>query len=272
MILQETIQTEANIFSRVRVTSSGYNIDRDRWEIAYNIERIALISGTILSSQRRTVIIQNTQENGTALTEWFSSFDGQDSFLEQSLAKAVEHSNLVVWVDETDNVLSQPNATDALLWQPNQQLWPGQRRYYPQIDPVVYDILVPHLSLEIYPPLTVGLHAVSANQTLPGDPPLVGLPAWQPWNGGTGPLYQVGQEVNHNGSNWRNRRANNFNEPSTTNQGGWLKISGTPYEWYAVGNEGYPLDFQVLYQGVLKNSILNNNFYDPTVGVAWINV
>ena len=49
-----------------------------------------------------------------------------------------------------------------------------------------------------------------------------GYPSWQPWTTGlNGDLYQVGDRVNHNGSDWEANTGNNHWEPSVF---GWTQL------------------------------------------------
>ena len=61
------------------------------------------------------------------------------------------------------------------------------------------------------------------NLTVPAEPEVpAGLPAWTPWTSGlNGDLYQVGDEVSHNGSDWRATTGNNYWEPGVF---GWVAI------------------------------------------------
>jgi hypothetical protein len=49
-----------------------------------------------------------------------------------------------------------------------------------------------------------------------------GLPAWTTWTGLNEDLYQVGDEVSHNGSNWRATLGNNYWTPGSGT--GWVAI------------------------------------------------
>jgi hypothetical protein len=86
------------------------------------------------------------------------------------------------------------------------------------------------------------------------------LPNWQPFP----QVYNVNDEVTHNNEDWRNRRANNTFEPGT-NDAGWLRISNTPYNWYYLGSEGFPINWIVIHNGFTWMNNLDNNFYEPGV-------
>ena len=59
--------------------------------------------------------------------------------------------------------------------------------------------------------------------SVPVEPEVsAGLPTWTPWTTGlNGDLYQVGNEVSHNGSDWRATTGNNYWEPGVF---GWVAI------------------------------------------------
>ena len=49
-------------------------------------------------------------------------------------------------------------------------------------------------------------------------------PAWVPWNGHNETLYQIGDRVKHNGSNWESVVGNNHWEPGVVGSNIWLQI------------------------------------------------
>lgn len=90
-----------------------------------------------------------------------------------------------------------------------------------------------------------------------------------PWD--IGALYQVGDEVSHNGEDWRNRRGNNAANTPGTNASGWLQISNTPAPWYFLGNEGYPTPWQVTHNSRLWSNPSAGNFWEPGVAL-WLDI
>jgi len=60
------------------------------------------------------------------------------------------------------------------------------------------------------------------DMSAPVDPP-AGLPAWTPWTSGLNDdLYQVGDQVTHNGSDWEATLGNNYWTPGSGT--GWVQI------------------------------------------------
>jgi hypothetical protein len=77
-------------------------------------------------------------------------------------------------------------------------------------------------------------------------------------------------ECSHAGQDWRTRRDNNVWQPGT-GDGGWMRISNLPAPWLHVGNEGYPLGWQVTHNGRLWQSAAAGNFWQPGVAL-WTDI
>jgi hypothetical protein len=74
----------------------------------------------------------------------------------------------------------------------------------------------------------------------------------------------------HVGKTWQTRRNLNTWEPGSASSG-WLQISGIPAPWYHVGNEGYPVDWQVTHNGATWENPTEGEFREPgTPGASWI--
>jgi hypothetical protein len=73
-------------------------------------------------------------------------------------------------------------------------------------------------------------------------------------------------ETDHAGQSWRTRRNNNVWTPGTSDSG-WMRVSNLPAPWVHVGNEGYPLGWQVTHNGHLWQASANNVFWEPGVAL-----
>jgi hypothetical protein len=78
------------------------------------------------------------------------------------------------------------------------------------------------------------------------------------------------EQCTHLGFTWQTRRNLNTWEPGGSDSG-WLKISHLPAAWIHVGNEGYPLNWEVTHTGRLWRSPTNNNFWEP-IAPQWTNI
>ena len=213
------VQTAPNILTKINIKFTGLNIVRDRWEIVYNLSRTDLIgANTFASPQDKTIVVLADD-----LTEWFASWSGKDTLIEQSFAKVIERENLVVW-DGTviDDIENNPDAATPVEWSsligqlvapPNQVIHEGY----------VYSVVQAHTAAAQWPP-----NIVPALFALIGPVDNGGgneLPAWQPWPG-SGPTYGIGAQVSHNGLCWESANANNTWEPGAAGVGDdiWFQI------------------------------------------------
>jgi hypothetical protein len=99
-----------------------------------------------------------------------------------------------------------------------------------------------------------------------------GVEVWTQPTGGDGkyPLIDtatgLAYRVLHLGQTWENRRTLNTSEPSTSGSG-WMQVSNLPAPWYFLGNEGYPLNWEVRHNGRLWRSTSAGNFWEPGVAL-----
>jgi hypothetical protein len=78
------------------------------------------------------------------------------------------------------------------------------------------------------------------------------------------------ESCTHLGFTWQTRRNLNTWEPGGSDSG-WLKISNLPAPWIHVGNEGYPLNWEVTHVGRLWRAASNNLFWEPGV-FGWTDI
>ena len=130
---------------------------------------------------------------------------------------------------------------NVLLDFPNRQA----ERYFPHPDNAIVDangmhyaaIITQHYDRALVKPyldqLQAGLHlheiteseywqAFTDNPLPPLPDPEDEFPAWQPWDGNNANLYQIGDQVSHNGKNWVATVGNNNWEPGVF---GWDEIT-----------------------------------------------
>jgi hypothetical protein len=77
-------------------------------------------------------------------------------------------------------------------------------------------------------------------------------------------------EATHAGQTWRTRRNNNTWTPGTSDSG-WMRISNLPAPWIHVGNEGYPLGWEVTHNGRRWQAGSANLFWEPGV-FGWTDI
>jgi hypothetical protein len=100
--------------------------------------------------------------------------------------------------------------------------------------------------------------------------PTGGIPVWQPWDGHNASLYQVGQEVEHNGSYWKSTTPNNHWEPGVF---GWQQTGEVPeptvpdwQPWTSGLNEDlYQIGDEVMHNGQHWRATLGDNHWEPGV-------
>jgi hypothetical protein len=78
------------------------------------------------------------------------------------------------------------------------------------------------------------------------------------------------ERCTHVGKTWETRRNLNTWEPGTSDSG-WMQISSRPAPWIHVGNEGYPLAWEVTHTGRLWRSPSANNFWEP-IAPQWTDI
>lgn len=74
----------------------------------------------------------------------------------------------------------------------------------------------------------------------------------------------------HNGETWESRRNTNTWEPPASpadTDRGWLQVSNTPAPWVHIGNEGYPVGWQVTHNGKLWQNPTEGTFWEPGVAI-----
>jgi hypothetical protein len=124
------------------------------------------------------------------------------------------------------------------------------------------------------PPVTANAGSIHVCNHEAGEPCVVAdswtvaiptAPSAEAWAAGTNYL-AGGEERAHAGQAWRNRRANNTQQLAPgTNGSGWLRISNLPAPWYNLGNEGYPVSWEVTHNGKLWRAGSDNLFWEPGV-------
>ena len=249
------ITTAPNILTTIEVPFTGYNVQRERWEITYSISKTNLIEGITSSVvSNRIISILDTD-----LTDFVASWSTVEELTDASFAKVIEREQIVEW-DGTliDGIENDPDAAIPVEWSEliGQLVAPPNKVIHNE---VVYDVLTPHTVQAQFAPPIATLYSVSPEQPN-------GRPAWE-----QGTYADVGVEVTHGGKVWSNRRANNNQgfAPGTTGSG-WMEIQedGTlEGDWYNLGSEGYPINYKAHHNGQCWLNPNDNTHWEPGVAV-----
>lgn len=275
-----TIVTGINKQSTISLQSLRFDYAALRVLIDYKIINQSIEPPQDLSEKAFQLILQDAPApvdgDGVAIgppitdySDFGSEITGSDQMSVLAKEKAVAHAQIigvfVEYVDPTDDSWTgvvAPPAEDVIAFSDRVGAFVAKGLLL-SFNSVVYRVFQPHVAAnEFNPELTLGVLFKIVPSSTGG-----GLPAWLPFP--QGPLYAIGDEVFHTGEDWRSRRANNVSEPGTA-AAGWLRISGVPYEWFSIGNEGYPIGWIVLQNGNTYLNNLDNNFWDPNTGFGWV--
>jgi hypothetical protein len=248
------------------------NYVANRWEVKYSILNENIEPQSTINTIERTAIIRNipaqVDEEGVEISPADNQLDEfRDQIVsaglldEASEQEAINHAETIgIFVEYVD---------------PTEDAWDEEIPEAPpeeETDPWVEGVFVALGMVRTYEGESYRVrqpHTTQANWTPDVTPAL-----WKllPQSGGSGldlwlagTNYLVGgEEVEHNGEQWRNRRANNTQQLAPgVNQSGWMQISNTPAPWYGLGNEGYPAGWQVTLSGTTYESNIDNNFWQP---------
>lgn len=140
------ITTAPNILTTIEVPLSGYNVQRERWEISYSISKTNLIEGITSSVvSNRIISILDTD-----LTDFVASWSTIEELTDASFAKVIEREGIVEW-DGTliDDIENDPEAETIEPWIPNQLVAPPNRRSY---NGKVYAVVQAHTTLANWTP------------------------------------------------------------------------------------------------------------------------
>jgi hypothetical protein len=266
-----TRTTGQNIITTLTVTRRQ---DRgNRWEIYYRLtkeqaeprqlietlpERVTFIQNVPaqFDDSDPPVEIQPAEPNYSLFNELIDSYEALVANAEQ---KAVEHAEetgvFTEYVDNTDDLLVEEGVSEGEVikeWVVGEQVAVGFKRSFEGSN---YVCRQKHTTQADWTPDVTPALWLALPETGGG-----GLPLWQAG------IYQFGDEVEHEGENWRNRRANNTQGFAPGTQGsGWMQISNTPAPWYNLGSEGYPINWEVTFNGNTWTSDIDDNFWEPGV-------
>jgi len=180
-----TIQTAPNILTTIEVPFTGYNVQRERWEITYSISQTNLIEGkTSVIVANRTISILDTD-----LTDFAASWSTVEELTEASFAKVIEREQIEEW-DGTviDDIENDPEAETIQPWVANELVAPPNRRSY---NGKVYAVVQAHTTLANWTPdIVPALFTYLFDEDSGGD-------EYQAWVAPTGShdAYEVGAIV-----------------------------------------------------------------------------